>query len=229
MSENIKFIRQVKNEDKEDREAKENIYLFTRLKACAYSNPLKDFLNYLKEVDASGRTIYTTTHPEAGTHLNLSAKENYLLGPNSGSSMLLSSDASEMLHGKNEALNQLTKITLQSAGAVKNLTQETRALVSIVRGLTLHFPNIFMQNPEQHLSASILKLVKKAMIYESLQNRKMIYISTLEYEHWIDTARFFVNKQTGSKGHFITENNLFQNKTLANASITEKKGIKSAA
>lgn len=160
------------------------------------SNPLKDFMYYLRFRGKRGQIHFSLSSGLDSLHPNLSIGENFALDSISKS---LVYNSEEHLHKRihsiqNEFTVKLIKKLPEFQTKLSLLSNEEKALVSIVKSLLSKSEYLFVVNVEEHLSAENLKIVKEAIKYECIEFKRKIMIHSLDVQNWLDLATKIIEK-----------------------------------
>jgi hypothetical protein len=186
------------------------ILIFSFHKADAVSNPLKDYLLYLKFQGLRGIIDFSYSHATDSLHSSLSIKENFVLEAvpvslikNSESNLneILSSQRNPYLMELIANLGCLNRV-------VKTLNPNEIKLVTLVKTILSKSEYVFLLNPEIELQLDHVKLIKECIFHEAINSSRKFFISPSNQESWVDISTHYVNKCSSSGEYLSTKNEL---------------------
>lgn len=184
------------------------IYLFES--ACARKggqNSLKEFMTFLKHKGAGTRIDFALAGSLETLHANLSIKDNYILD-SVPTSLIKDREDNFALTAenlKNHYLKDLIKETDCLQRKVLELSNQEKKLVSIAKGLLSQSEYLFLENPDQGILKDHMELIKSALSFEALVNKRTVLIRPEKRENWLDVAGNLVSKK--EKGPYETKVN----------------------
>jgi hypothetical protein len=177
----------------------QNICLFDDI-CISYSNPLKDFIYYLKSHGAKGVIDFSYSDKIDSLHPKLTIKENLILDA------IPKSFIRDNLNNFDEIINALEnkhlKILIELMGdldtPVELITKQNIKIASLVKSLLSEHEYLFLVNPDEFQSISIIQIIKDSISFEVENNYKTVLIKSVKKELWFDVATHFITK---SKDH----------------------------
>lgn len=186
--------------------ARHRIYLFEPNTISVQSNTLKEFIYFLKyignsQINFSFSSQLDTLHPE------LTIKENFSL--DSIPTSLIKDNDNNVFDFLTQLQNPYLKELINEIGdldrKVVELTKSEIGLTSIVKSVLSLSDYIFLNNPELHMTPSVLNTIKKCMNFEATERDRSILIKSSRRVLWPDIVTIIVSKNI--KLEFIVTKN----------------------
>jgi ABC-type sugar transport system ATPase subunit len=177
------------------------------------SNPLKDFIFYLKSTGITGLIDFAYSNYLDSLHPKISIKDNLILDAIPKS--LIKDNLNNFKQVVSEVKNPYLQNLIHGIGDIntniKDASPETIKLTSLVKALLSEHEYIFLVNPNEYLSDKYIKVVKSCIKYEVENNLKTVFIKADVKELWCDISTHFI---TRDKDHFYNKSkNPLHNKT----------------
>jgi hypothetical protein len=160
------------------------------------SNPLKDFIYYLKSHGTLGVIDFSYSDKIDSLHPKLTIKENLILDA------IPKSFIRDNLNNFDEIINALdNKHLKQMIKQMNNLdipvglvSSENIKLASLVKSLLSEHEYLFLVNPEEFQNINTIQTIKDCISYEVENNSKTVLIKSVKKELWFDIATHFIAK-----------------------------------
>lgn len=160
------------------------------------SNALKGFIYYLRSTGKKGVIDFSFSASKDSVHSALSIKENLILEAIPTS---LIKDKEDNLYDRiknleNKELIKLLQHLESFERKVESLNAYEVKLTSIVKALLSSSEFIFLDCPDQDISAEQLEMVKKCLLFETDAHGRKVFIKAHNPEVWLDLATDIVVK-----------------------------------
>lgn len=171
------------------------------------SNPLKQFVYYLRYQGKRGQINFSLSSGENSLHLGLSIGENFTLDSISKSLVQNSEEHlnKKLLSIENEYTVKLIKLLPNMDCKLEELSQETIALISIVKSLLARTEYLFLVEENRFFDSQTSQLIKKAIETEATIFGRKVLIRSTSAGSWIDIATDIIIKE--SSGEFTRQEN----------------------
>lgn len=189
------------------------IYLFDTIRPHWQQNSLKEFIYFLRFNGIKGIIDFSYAASNETIHPSLSIKDNFIL--DSVPTSLIKNKEDNLKERIKKLNNKLLIELIDRLGKIDRkvcqLTKEEQKLCSIVKALLSSSEFIFLEKPEQGLGPYILKKLKKCLMFEVENNKRIIFIHASNNNSWLDIATEIVTKQ--SSGEYQYAKNPLINRT----------------
>ena len=173
------------------------IFIFDQTKSQKMTtNPLKDFIYYLKFKGLSGIIDFSYSFEKDSMHKDLTIKENFILDAIPTSLIRENEDnLNEFLKTlQNPHLAKLIENLDDLSCKVSDLSNEKLKLASIIKAILSPSEYIFLVEPEKFQASETLKLIKDCINFESENDHRVFLIQPLNRDIWLDSGTHFVMK-----------------------------------
>ncbi len=189
--------------DKKNQINKSDILLFKNEENRYGHSQLKNFLSFLSSNGVKRPYRFAYIESEGPLISNMSLRENIHLD----SVPLSLSNTKEMelknllsKIGNDDLLNLFAKID-DLEKKVSEVSDQTRKLAALIKGLIQEADFLFLESPEKHLSDDHLRLFVNALNYQVLHNGQMVFISSPATLFWQGKVNKIITR--GPKKEFL--------------------------
>lgn len=184
------------------------IYLFEHLNGSTKTNPLKDYLYFLKFNGARGVIDFSYSNACDTLHTSLTIKENFAL---EAIPLSLIKDTENNLNEflkeqKNPHLHELIDYLGCMNKTIKELTSDKVKLVTLIKALLSGSEYVFLKEPESQFDGKILNALKRSISHEAITNSRKFFITPVNVENWVDISTHFIKKCPETKSFHIIQN-----------------------
>ncbi len=190
------------------------IFFFPFEKGVYQTNPVKNFLHFLKIREINENIKFSYAQDEASLHERINIKENILIDspPQTFINLKNKNFDNHIKKIPNHFLVKLLKRVFPLERLPHQLNEEERKMAVLVKCLLSPSKYLFLDSPEKNLSTGNLAIFKQSLIYESYYSNKTILITSSNHEAWLDMATSTVRRE--DKTHFKVEQNIQYNKNV---------------
>lgn len=194
---------------------KYEVFLFNSTTSEYASNPLKDFVYYLRFQGKRGQISFSLSCGNDSLHPNLTIGENFTLDSISKSLIHNSEEHlnKKLLSIENEYTVKLINMLPKMETKLSDLSDETITLISVVKSLLSKTEYLFLVDFEKNLSEKNRDLIKKAIEIEATEFGRKILIRSTCPDKWIDLATNIIEKKDSGE---------FANRVNALCTLNEK-------
>lgn len=184
---------------------------------------LKLFLGFLKYYDSENAGQFSFSDNKSSFHQNLTFKDNLHLDvmPMSFQSNQEQELKNFIAQIKNPYIHKMIEIIYNFNQIASKATKAEQQLFSIMKALLADKKYICLLSPDNNLKQSEIKLVQKAIEFESNENKKSILIASQNKLLWFELATKFICMQ-GNNYHIKERKKSKEVSTVKNLELIDQ-------